>query len=192
MVVGGGDTGTDCVATALRQGARSVRQLEFMARPPETRPASNPWPEWPQELKVDYGQVEAEAVEGVDPRTWGADAQALVDGGDGSVSALRFRHLDWSGGTPVPVEGSEEEVPAQLVLIAMGFIGPVPAVLEAFSVETCDDRPLPLVGEGGHGAVSGCAVPVFVAGDCRSGASLVVSAMADGLACAREVASRLS
>ncbi len=192
VVVGGGDTGTDCVATALRQGARSVRQLEFMARPPETRPASNPWPEWPQELKVDYGQVEAEAVEGVGPRTWGADTQALVDGGDGSVSALRFRHLDWSGGTPVPVEGSEEEVPAQLVLIAMGFTGPVPAVLEAFSVETCDDRPLPLVGEGGHGAVSGCAVPVFVAGDCRSGASLVVSAMADGLACAREVASRLS
>ncbi|MEY8437595.1 glutamate synthase subunit beta [Atopobiaceae bacterium 24-176] len=192
VIVGGGDTGTDCVACALRQGARSVRQLEFMPRPPEQRLPSNPWPEWPVELKVDYGQEEAETVQGDDPRTWAADTVGLVDAGDGSVGALRFRRLDWSGGTPVSIEGSEEEIPAQLVLIAMGFAGPVPAVLEAFSVETRDDRPLPLVGEGGHEAVSGCAVPVFVAGDCRGGASLVVSAMADGLACAREVAAALS
>lgn len=192
VVIGGGDTGTDCVATALRQGARSVRQLEFMPKPPEGRLPSNPWPEWPVELKVDYGQEEAEAVQGTDPRTWGADTQVLVDAGDGSVGALRFRHLDWSSGSPVPIEGSEEEISAQLVLIAMGFTGPVPAVLAAFGVARREDWPLPLVGEGGHGAVTQGPTPVFVAGDCRGGASLVVSAMADGLACAREVAAALS
>lgn len=193
VVIGGGDTGTDCVATALRQGARSVRQLEFMPKPPEGRLPGNPWPQWPNELKTDYGQQEAVVVEGVDPRTWCADTTELVDDGNGAVGALRFSHLDWSNGAPERIAGSEEELPCQLVLIAMGFSGPERSVLDAFEVALRDDRPLPKVaGEESHRAESALGTPVFVAGDARSGSSLVVSAMADGLACAREVAAALA
>lgn len=196
VVIGGGDTGTDCVATALRQGARSVRQLEFMPQPPEHRLPSNPWPEWPIELKVDYGQQEAIQVEGEDPRTFGADTLELLGDETGAVQSLRFAHLDWSGGTPVRIEGSEEEIPAQLVLIAMGFTGPAPELLEAFGVAVQEQRTLPATAPQNHRALRtpdapGFSTPVYVAGNTRSGASLVVSAIADGLLCAREVAAGL-
>ncbi|NLQ13420.1 glutamate synthase subunit beta [Olsenella sp. KGMB02461] len=196
VVIGGGDTGTDCVATALRQGARSVRQLEFMPQPPEHRLPSNPWPEWPIELKVDYGQQEAIQVQGDDPRIFGADTLELLGDETGAVQSLRFARLDWSGGAPVRIEGSEEEIPAQLVLIAMGFTGPAPELLEAYGVAVQEQRPLPATAPQNHRALRtpdapGLLTPVYVAGDTRSGASLVVSAIADGLLCAREVAAGL-
>ncbi len=193
VVIGGGDTGTDCVATALRQGCRSVRQLEFLPAPPEERPKENPWPEWPNVKKTDYGQEEAALVDGSDPRTFAADTTRL-EGTDGRVRSLTFCRLDWSGGRPVRIEGTEETVDADLVLLATGFLGPRAEAMAAFGVALGDSRPLPVVEEGTHAAIlgEGATTPVFVAGDARGGASLVVSAIADGLACATEVAARLA
>lgn len=179
VVIGGGDTGTDCVATALRQGAHSVRQLEFLPEPPSSRRETNLWPEWPAVRKDDYGQLEARAAFGRDPRTWGVDTlEVLVD--DGAVTGLRVAALDWSGGRPERIESSEQVLPAQLVLIAMGFTGPEAAVFEALGVEVP-----------ARGAAHRASEQVWLAGDCRSGSSLVVNAIADGLACAAEVAAAL-
>ena len=179
VVIGGGDTGTDCVATALRQGARSVRQLEFLPEPPRERRDNNLWPEWPAVRKDDYGQLEAAAAFGRDPREWGVDTLEVLTT-DGAVTGLRVASLDWSSGRPERIEGSEQVLPAQLVLIAMGFTGPEAAVFEALGVGVPE--------RGGAHRVS---EQVWLAGDCRSGSSLVVNAIADGLACAAEVAAAL-
>ena len=204
VVVGGGDTGTDCVATALRQGAKSVTQLEFLPAPPEERTQDNPWPEWATLKKVDYGQLEAIALQGEDPRLWATNTlevlPAEVDGepgGEGApVGGLRIVSLDWSHGKPEPVAGTERTIDAQLVLIAMGFSGPESAVLQSLGVE-CEPfrdgvRPTSATSDSeGHRVAATGEVPVFAAGDARSGSSLVVNAIADGLACAQEVASVL-
>ena len=190
VVIGGGDTGTDCVATALRQGAASVTQLEFLPEPPATRTPENAWPEFPHVRKDDYGQLEAAAAFGRDPRRWAVDTIEVL-GSNGEVSGLRVADLDWSGGKPVRIEGSKRVLPAQLVLLAMGFVGPEGDAFEALGVARDGARGLPKVLSGAHRAVSRGTTPVFVAGDCRSGSSLVVSAIADGLACAMEVAEAL-
>ena len=192
VVIGGGDTGTDCVATALRQGARSVRQLEFMPAAPETRAPSNLWPEWPNVKKTDYGQLEAIDRQGADPRTFAADTrEVLVD--EGHVTGLSFVSLDWSSGKPERIEGSEQVVPAQLVLIAMGFSGPAADVYEALGCETVEFRGgvRPKLADPSSHRVAAQDARVFAAGDTRSGSSLVVSAISDGLACAAEVAREL-
>lgn len=191
VVIGGGDTGTDCVATALRQGAKSITQLEFLPEPPARRTAANQWPEWPNVRKDDYGQLEAAAVFGSDPRQWGVDTLEVL-GEDGKVSGLRVASLDWSSGRPERIAGSERTLPAQLALLAMGFTGPEHSAFEALGVNCVDDaRGLPLVEDATHRAADAGEVPLFVAGDCRSGSSLVVNAIADGLACAAEVADTL-
>ncbi len=191
VVIGGGDTGTDCVATALRQGAASVTQFEFLPEPPTARPPDNAWPEWSNVRKDDYGQLEATAAFGHDPRQWGIDTLEVL-GEDGAVCGLRIVSLDWSCGKPQRVAGSERTVSAQLVLLSMGFVGPEGGAFEALGVERTDDaRSLPKLADGNHQAVAAGETPVFVAGDCRSGSSLVVSAIADGLACAAEVAEAL-
>ena len=191
VVIGGGDTGTDCVATALRQHARSVSQLEFL---PEARAASNRWPEGPNVKKTDYGQTEAGLVQGADPRTWATDTLEVLGDERGGIRGLRVVSLDWSHGKPEPIEGSEREIPAQLVLLAMGFTGPEASVYEALGVKTEElrggVRPR-LVAADSHRTVGEGRVPVFAAGDARSGSSLVVTAISDGLACAGEVASEL-
>ena len=191
VVIGGGDTGTDCVATALRQGAKSITQLEFLPEPPAVRRPTNLWPEWPNIRKDDYGQLEAAEVYGADPRQWAIDTlEVLAE--DGKVSGLRVADLDWSEGKPERIAGSERVLDAQLVLLAMGFTGPEQAAFEALGVSCADDaRGLPQVIEGTHRAETTGETPVFVAGDCRSGSSLVVNAIADGLACAAEVMSTL-
>ena len=171
VVIGGGDTGTDCVATALRQGAKSVTQLEFLPEPPASRPEGNVWPQWPRVRKDDYGQLEAMAVLGRDPRMWATETLEVL-GKDGHVSGLRIVSLDWSDGKPQRIAGSERVLDAQLVLIAMGFVGPQRSVLDALGAES-NPR-------------------VFVAGDAATGPSLVVSAIASGLACAARVAQSLN
>ncbi len=194
VVIGGGDTGTDCVATALRQGAASVHQLEFLPAPPDKRRAGNAWPEWPNVKKTDYGQLEAAAVQGADPRSWASDTMEVLTDKAGKVSGLKVADLDWASGKPVRKEGSEHELPAQLILIAMGFSGPTAEVLSALGVEDYDFRggvrPT-LTAQDGHRAKAAGDVPIFVAGDTRNGSSLVVTAIADGLACAAEVAAAL-
>ncbi len=191
VVIGGGDTGNDCLGTAVRQGARSVAQIEFMPRPPEAGPGVTRWPEWPNVCKTDYGQAEAIDLMGREMRSWGVDTTDVLLDDEGAVRAIRTADLDWSGGRPERVAGSEREVAAQLVLIACGFTGPERGVLDALGVEVAE-RGLPRTeGPGSHRAVTADGCPVFVAGDARSGSSLVVSAIADAMACASEVAAGL-
>ena len=198
VVIGGGDTGNDCVGTAVRQGARSVRQFEFLPAAPDKRAASNPWPQWPNVKKTDYGQQEAIAAMGGEMRAWGVDTLEVLLDKKGAAASLRVVDLDWSAGKPERIAGSEHEVPAQLVLIACGFTGPEHSVFDAVSVPVATSgRPLPVMAaEGSHLAartegVAADAAPVYVAGDARNGSSLVVNAMADALTCAAEVAEAL-
>ena len=197
VVIGGGDTGNDCMGTAVRQGARTVRQLEYGPRAPKERAVSNLWPEWPNVAKTDYGQEEAIALQGDDLREWCADTQKVLLDDAGHVRGLQVRSFDWSAGKPEPVAGSEREVDAQLVLVACGFAGPEGGVFDAFGVPLATQgRPLPVMAAGdSHRAMRAAAgkddAAVYVAGDARTGSSLVVNAMADALKCAAEVASDL-
>ena len=198
VVIGGGDTGNDCVGTAVRQGAKSVRQFEFMPAAPDKRAASNPWPQWPNVKKTDYGQAEAIAAMGGEMREWGIDTLEVVLDKSGAAAGLRVVDLDWSAGKPERRMDTEREVPAQLVLIACGFTGPEHGVFDALKVPVVtQSRPLPVMAaDGSHLAARGegvatDAAPVYVAGDARNGSSLVVNAMADALACVAEVAAAL-
>lgn len=190
VVIGGGDTGTDCVATALRQGAASITQLEFLPEPPAARATGDVWPQWPQVRKDDYGQLEATQAFGHDPRQWGVETLEVL-GADNQVCGLRVASLDWSEGRPVRREGTERVLDAQLVLLAMGFVGPERTLFDALDIPCDPSRGLPQTQENTHRAVAPGDLPIFVAGDCRSGSSLVVTAIADGLACAAEVAATL-
>jgi glutamate synthase (NADPH/NADH) small chain len=188
VVIGGGDTGTDCVGTALRHGCRSVRQLEILPRPPDARAPDNPWPEWPRIFRVDYGQEEAAAVQGEDPRSYLVTAKRFIGDGSGRVSGIELVDVKWVGdasgrSAPRTVDGSEQVIPAQLVLLAMGFLGPEAPVLDQFEVER-DARANIKAGEDRYRT---SVDKVFAAGDCRRGQSLVVWAIREGRAAAREV-----
>jgi glutamate synthase (NADPH) small chain len=186
IVIGGGDTGTDCVGTAMRQGCRSLTQFEILPRPPDERAADNPWPEWPRIYRLDYGQEEALARFGADPRVY-LTTIAGLKGESGQVQSIETVQVRWERGgdgrlTPVEVPGSRETRPAQLVLLAMGFLGPEPSLLAEMGI-ACDAR-TNIAAEHGRFATS---VPgVFAAGDCRRGQSLVVWAIAEGRGAARE------
>lgn len=206
VVIGGGDTGNDCLATAVRQGARSIRQLEVLPKPPAERRASNPWPEWPSVKKTDYGQQEAIALMDGEMRAWSCDTVAFEVDATGTVSGVRTADVSWEKGTPVRLPETERVLPAQLVLIACGFVGAERSVFEAFDVAfpaAGAGKPLPRTLAGSHRCASAqtapaaakgaceaetLSTPVFTCGDSRTGASLVVSAIADAMACASEVA----
>ncbi|KAB0671924.1 glutamate synthase subunit beta [Oryzomonas sagensis] len=187
VIIGGGDTGTDCVGTSLRHGCRSVTQLEIMPRSPGERAADNPWPEWPKVHKVDYGQEEAAAKFGADPRTYLTTATGFEGDGSGTVTAVRTVEVAWEKNdrgqfTPKPVPGTEQVRPAGLVLLAMGFLGPEQSLLDALGLER--DPRGNIKAEYGRYATS---LPgVFAAGDCRRGQSLVVWAFNEGRGAARE------
>ena len=193
IVIGGGDTGNDCLGTAVRQGAKSVRQFEFLSCPPEEALPTNQWPEWPNVKKTDYGQAEAIELMGGEMREWGIDTTDVLFGADGAVSGLEVVSLDWSAGKPERIEGSARKLDAQLVLIACGFTGPERTVMDAFGVKMAESgRPLPVMASPeSHRAVASGKTPVFAAGDARNGSTLVVTSMADSLSCAAEVAEEL-
>jgi glutamate synthase (NADPH/NADH) small chain len=188
IVIGGGDTGTDCVGTSLRHGCRSLQQFEILPRPPETRQPDNPWPEWPKVLKVDYGQEEAAAVFGADPRTYNIMTQRFVGDEHGQVKEVHTVQIEWVAGAngrqaPRPIPGTEKVWPAQLVLLAMGFLGPEDLLLGELEVER-DER------SNVRAALDQYATNlpgVFSAGDMRRGQSLVVWAIHEGRGAAREV-----
>ena len=189
IIVGGGDTGNDCVGTAIRQGCASVTQLEMMGKPPLTRAASNPWPQWPRVLKTDYGQQEAIAKFGQDPRLYQTTVKEILADEAGAIRAVRTVKLEpkTENGRMMMVEvpGSEEELPCELLLIAAGFVGCESYVAEAFGVKR-DNR--------GNLVTENYRVPdtnLFAAGDCRRGQSLVVWGITEGRGCAREVDSFL-
>jgi glutamate synthase (NADPH) small chain len=188
LVIGGGDTGTDCVGTALRHGCRSVTQFEILPEPPKTRQANNPWPEWPKVLKVDYGQEEATSFYGHDPRQFSILTKKLVSDENGNVKEAHTVQVEWVKDekgrfSPKEIPGSEKVWPAQLVLIAMGFLGPEDQLLEQLGVAR--DGRSNVLAEDAQYATS---VPgIFSAGDMRRGQSLVVWAIHEGRGAAREV-----
>jgi glutamate synthase (NADPH) small chain len=187
VVIGGGDTGTDCVGTALRQGCRSLLQIEIMARPPAERAADNPWPEWPKVYKLDYGQEEAAAKFGHDPRVYLTTVKRFVGDADGRLKEIVTVQVKWQRNekgqvVPAEVPGTEQVRPAQLALLAMGFLGPEQALLRELGVE-CDARSNV---RAEHGQYTTSLKGVFAAGDCRRGQSLVVWAINEGRGAARE------
>ena len=182
VVVGGGDTGNDCVATAVRLGAAGVIQLEMMPKPPEERTADNPWPEWPNVLKTDYGQREAIEVFGRDPRVFSATVKrAFTD--NGRITGIETAETVFQNGSVELRDGSEKRLPCDLLLIAAGFTGCEPSIAEAFGVDRTA-RGTVRTGEGNFYAGRD---KIFAAGDMRRGQSLVVWAIAEGRACAAEV-----
>ncbi|MGO8692588.1 MAG: glutamate synthase subunit beta [Rectinemataceae bacterium] len=188
VIIGGGDTGTDCLGTAIRQGAKSVTQLEIMSRAPDGRAADNPWPEWPKTLKTDYGQEEAAALFGRDPRIFQVTAKRFLGDAEGRVSGLTVVDVEWNRDakgrlSPRERPGSERNLSAALVLIAMGFLGPEEELLKAFEVEA-DERGN---AKAAYGVFATGTTGVFAAGDMRRGQSLVVWAIAEGRGAAREV-----
>ncbi len=189
IVIGGGDTGNDCVGTSIRLGAKNVIQLEMMPEPPHERVKSNPWPEWPKVLKTDYGQEEAIHVYGKDPRIYHTTVQEFIKDAKGKLKAIKIVSLmpenDPKTGriNMVPVKGSEKELKADLVLIAAGFLGSEEYVTKAFRVET-DARSNVKTAPSMYQTSK---QKVFTAGDMHRGQSLVVWAIAEGRAVAKEV-----
>ncbi|MEO8018142.1 MAG: glutamate synthase subunit beta [Pseudomonadota bacterium] len=187
IVLGGGDTGTDCVGTSMRHGCKTITQIEIMAMPPMDRATDNPWPEWPKVYKMDYGQEEAAARFGSDPRVYLTTVKKFKDDGAGNLAAVVTVNIQWEKndkGQYIPVEqpGSEKEHPAQLVLLAMGFLGPEQALLKDLKV-AIDARSNVKAEYDKYGT----SVPgVFAAGDARRGQSLVVWAINEGRGAARE------
>jgi glutamate synthase (NADPH/NADH) small chain len=187
IIIGGGDTGTDCVGTSLRHGCSSVIQLEIMPRPPDRRAEDNPWPEWPKINKMDYGQEEAAAKFGADPRIYLTTATRFEGDGNGSVKAVHTVEVAWQKNDkgqfiPQPVPGTEKIRPAQLVLLAMGFLGPEQQLIESLKLDRDSRSNIKAEFEKYSTSVPG----VFAAGDCRRGQSLVVWAFNEGRGAARE------
>ncbi len=188
IVIGGGDTGTDCVGTSLRHGCRSLTQFEILEQPPLERQPDNPWPEWPKIFKVDYGQEEAQAVYGQDPRIFSILSKCFVGDENGQVKEIHTVQVEWvtgDNGRPFPREipGTDKVWPVQLVLLAMGFLGPEDQLFGQLNVER--DERSNVRAEIGKFATN---IPgVFSAGDMRRGQSLVVWAIHEGRGAAREV-----
>ncbi len=189
IVVGGGDTGNDCVGTSIRLGAAGVTQLEMMPPAPEKRLPSNPWPEWPKVLKTDYGQEEAISVFGKDPRRYQTTISEFIKDKKGNLKAVKVVKLESKKDEKtgrfmmVPIEGSEEELKADLVLIAAGFLGSQDYTVKTFGVEVNERTNI----KTNNGQYQTSKEKVFTAGDIHRGQSLVVWAMAEGRAAAKAV-----
>ncbi len=187
IVIGGGDTGNDCIGTAIRHGCKSLVNFELLGKPPVQRAANNPWPQWPRILRTDYGHQETAARFGYDPREFAILSKQFIDDGHGHVAGIQTIRIDWSRSSDkapfTEIPGSEEFYPAQLVLLAMGFLGPESFLASQLGFEL--DNRSNFKAEYGKFATS---VPsVFAAGDCRRGQSLVVWAIAEGRGAARAI-----
>jgi glutamate synthase (NADPH/NADH) small chain len=187
VIIGGGDTGTDCVGTSLRHGCTAVSQLEIMPRSPDQRASDNPWPEWPKTHKIDYGQEEAAAKYGADPRTYLTTATKFEGDADGKVTAVHTVQVNWEKNDkgqffPAPVPGTEKVIPAQLVLLAMGFLGTEQTLPTSLGLEIDPRSNI----KADYEKYATNQAGVFAAGDCRRGQSLVVWAFNEGRGAARE------
>jgi glutamate synthase (NADPH/NADH) small chain len=187
IVIGGGDTGTDCVGTSMRQGCKSLVQLEILPRPPMERAGDNPWPEWPKVYRMDYGQEEAAAKFDGDPRVYLTTAKKFEGNSHGHVKTVHTVQIEWRKNekgqfVPKEVPGTEQARPAQLVLLAMGFLGPEQALLEQLAV----DRDARSNARAEYDKYATNIKGVFAAGDARRGQSLVVWAFNEGRGAARE------
>jgi len=187
IVIGGGDTGTDCVGTSMRHRCNSLVQFEILPQPPDQRAQDNPWPQWPKVYTLDYGQQEAAAVFGADPRQYCIMTKKFVGDDNGWVKELHTVLIQWVKDdkgrfAPKQIPNTEKIYPAQLVLLAMGFLGPEQTLVKPLNLET-DTRSNY---KADHGQFSTSVQGVFAAGDCRRGQSLVVWAINEGRGAARE------
>jgi glutamate synthase (NADPH/NADH) small chain len=187
VVIGGGDTGTDCVGTSLRHGCKSLVQLEILPRPPLDRASDNPWPEWPKVYRLDYGQEEAAAKFGADPRVYLTTARKFIGDDKGWVKEVHAIQVQWERNdkgqfVPNEVAGTEQVRPAQLVLLAMGFLGPEQPLLDDLGLHRDSRSNVKAEFEKYSTNLEG----IFAAGDCRRGQSLVVWAFNEGRGAARE------
>ncbi len=187
VIIGGGDTGTDCVGTSLRHGCKSVVQLEILPQPPSERASNNPWPEYPKVYKMDYGQEEAAAKFGADPRAYLRTATHFEGDETGNVKAIHTVEVQWERNEqgqfiPKHIPGTEQVIPAQLVLLAMGFLGPEQPLIDAMGL----DRDARSNIKSEYDKYTTSLPGVFAAGDCRRGQSLVVWAFNEGRGAARE------
>ena len=183
VVIGGGDTGTDCIGTSLRHECASLVNFELFPQPPAERAPNNPWPTWPKIFRVDYGHEEATHKQGEDPRVYSISSLDFVDNGNGHVKAIRTVDVEFKDGKFENVEGSEREWKADLVLLAMGFLGPEHAATDPLALEYDERSNL----KAEYGQYRTNIDNVFAAGDCRRGQSLVVRAINEGREAAREI-----
>ncbi len=192
VVIGGGDTGTDCVGTAIRHGCRSLTQLEILPRPPDVRSADNPWPQWPKTYRLDYGQEEAKALWGADPRVYSVMTKRFLGDEQRNVREILYVGVEWVKGPdgrfgPREIPGTEKVIPADLVLLAMGFLGPEKPLLQQLGVKL-DERGNVWTDQTKMTSVPG----VFAAGDMARGQSLIVWAIREGRHAAQHVDRYLS
>ncbi len=189
IIIGGGDTGNDCVGTCMRHGCKSVTQIEMMPKAPDKRAANNPWPEWPKICKTDYGQEEAIAVFGHDPRIYESTVKEFIKDKNGRLKAVKIVKLAWEKDPQTgrmnskEVAGSEKIMDCELVLIAAGFLGAQKYVTDAFKVELTPRTNVKTEQDSFKTNVKN----VFAAGDMHTGQSLVVKAIRQGRECAREI-----
>ncbi len=187
VILGGGDTGNDCAGTVVRLGAASVRQIEMMPALPEERRKDNPWPEWPMVRKTDYGVEEVIQVYGADPRMYETTVKKVMADENGALRAIRTVGVRFRDGKLTEEEGTEEEFPCELLLVAAGFIGCERYTPDAFGVEV-DGRGRVRTGTDPDAGPYATGVPgIFAAGDMRRGQSLVVWAIHEGRGCARDI-----
>ena len=183
IVIGGGDTGTDCIGTSLRHGCKSLVNFELFPKPPESRDPNNPWPAWPKIFRVDYGHEEAAEVQGEDPRVYSVSSLCFLGNEQGELTGVRTVEVEMRDGTFENVPGSEKDWPADLVFLAMGFLGPEHTASDALGLDY-DERSNY---KAEYGQYKTNVDNVFVAGDCRRGQSLVVRAINEGREAAREI-----
>ena len=188
IVIGGGDTGTDCIGTSMRHGCASLVNFELLPRPPDERAPDNPWPEWPVIFRVDYGHQEVASKFGKDPREYRVLSKRFLDDGQGNVAGIETVRVEWTKDDAgkwrmMEVPGSEQSFEADLVFLAMGFLGPEDILAERLGLER--DPRSNFKAEYGEFATS--VEGVFAAGDCRRGQSLVVWGIAEGRGAAHSV-----
>ena len=183
IVIGGGDTGTDCIGTSLRQGAKSIINFELMSRPPEYRSDTNPWPEWPVIFRVDYGHEESSKVFGKDPRHYQLLTKSFIKDSKGNVKGINTINVDFIDGKLLEIEGTEKTWDAELVLLSMGFLSPEHYLSDDAEIEL--DQRGNYLSE--HGDYKTSKEGIFSAGDCRRGQSLVVWAINEGRGVASSV-----
>ncbi len=187
IVIGGGDTGADCIGTSLRHGCKSMVNFELLPQPPESRAADNPWPTWPKILRTDYAHAETEAKFGNDPRTYSISSKEFVGDAAGNLTGVKTVQLEWvkENGkfTPKEIASSEKVWKADLIMLAMGFLGPEHYVATPLGIKL-DPRSNY---EAQHGRFTTSIPKLFAAGDCRRGQSLVVWAINEGRGAARAI-----
>jgi len=187
IVIGGGDTGTDCIGTSMRHRCKSVVNFELMGKPPPERASDNPWPQWPRVFGVDYGHAEVIAVFGEDPREYSVMTKEFIGDKDGNLKALVTLDVEMTPQGPKAIEGSEREWPCDLCVLSMGFVSPELYIVDDLELETDQRNNIHAVYGDFRTSIEG----VFAGGDCRRGQSLVVWAINEGRGVAKAADSYL-